>query len=96
MAAGSRRKVVLTLDDLEALGRSAEPVGASFETGTLQAEWIATFEGAAGPYRTLLRSARLLLLVGRSIGPELELELRRGANALWRIRQTLGAAESGR
>lgn len=86
----------MTLDDLDALGRSAEPVGASLDTGALQAERIATFEGAAGPYRTLLRSACLLLLAGRSIGPELEQELRQGAYALWRIRRTLGAADSSR
>ncbi len=86
---------MLTLDDLDALGRSAEPVGVSEDAGTLHADRIATFEGAAGPYRSLVRSARLLLLAGRSIGPELEQQLRKGAYGLWRIRQTLGLADPG-
>lgn len=87
---------MLTLEDLNTLQQSAEPVSPSSEAGTKQIDRIASFERAAGPYRTLLRSARQLLVAGRSIGPELEKELRQGSRALWRTRQRLDVAARNR
>jgi hypothetical protein len=87
---------VLTLKDLDALERCAEPVGAPEGGGARDADRLATFEHMAAPYRRLLRSARELVAAGRSIGPELEEELRQGCRALAGLRRKLGCAGVGR
>lgn len=91
---GGEEAPVLTLGDLDALARSADPVPPAADADARQLGRRARFERAAAPYRALLESARRLLLAGRSIGPELELQLVQGARALERIRETLGAAAS--
>jgi len=87
---------VLTQKDLDAFERCAEPVGAPGDSGAQYADRTATFEHMAGPYRRLLRSARELVAAGRSIGPELEEELRQGSRALAGLRRKLGFAGVGR
>lgn len=81
---------MLTLDQLDQLARAADPIVASPGTGARRLESIGTFERAATPYRMLVRSARLIVVGGQQIGPELEQELRRGALALARVRERLG------
>lgn len=87
---------MLTLDELTTFERTAAPVQPSAATKAGDLDPIATFERAAGPYRTLLRSARNLLRDGRTIGPDLENELREGARALGRARRRLGMLDSER
>lgn len=87
---------MLTKDDLDSFERSAEPVRRPDSAGVLEWERIAAFERTAEPYRSLLRSARLLLMAGRRIGPDLETELRAGARALVRARERLGCVERKR
>lgn len=86
---------MLTLRDLDAFERCAEPVGAPDDSGA-HADRTATFEHIAAPYRRLLKSARALVEAGRSIGPELEEELRQGSRALAGLRRKLGFAGVGR
>ena len=81
---------MLTLEDLTTFAQSAEPLRPTRAVTAGQLDRIATFEHAAAPYRTLLRSARNLLEGGRTIGPDLEKELRDGARALGRARRRLG------
>ncbi|HYD42109.1 MAG TPA: hypothetical protein VEB43_14860 [Anaeromyxobacter sp.] len=86
---------MLTLKDLDALERCAE-AGAPGDSSAQDADRTATFERMAAPYRRLLRSARELVAAGRSIGPELEEELRLGCRALSGLRRKLGFAGVGR
>ncbi len=81
---------MLTLDQLDQLARAADPIVASPGTGAQRLRAIGTFERVATPYRMRVRSARLIVVGGQQIGPELERELRRGALALARVRERLG------
>ncbi len=87
---------MLTWKDLDALERCAEPLDAPPEGSGRDGDRIASFEHMAAPYRRLLRSARELVAAGRSIGPELEEELRQGSRALAGLRRKLGFAGAGR
>lgn len=81
---------VLTLNELEALARCADPLRTSGPASAQQLARIATFERVAAPFRTLVASARRLIAAGQRIGPELEKELRHAAHGLARARKRAG------